>query len=139
MAIVYRDTDVALAAHQAAHARAERAMGRAWPFSDDNGPQLLAGYGGSVWRGNVAIVESDSRTLDSMYAYETEADEMTVARPELFTLGFVSTSRQYAVDRDVVACVENVAPVTAEQPTSGGDSSSDDEVVWPIFLQGRAW
>ena len=115
MAIVYRDAEAALVAHQAAHHRAERVMGRSRAFTDDNGPQLLAGYGGSVWRNNVALVESDTRTLNSMYAYETETDEVTIAWPELFKFGFVSSETQYAVDRDVVDCLENVVPVFLQQ------------------------
>jgi hypothetical protein len=143
MAIVYPDADAARAAHMSAHQQAERQMGTTWPFSDDNGPQLLAGYGGSVWRGNVALVESTSRTLYSMYAYETETDEMTIARPELFKLGFVSITTRYAVDRDFVSCLENAAPITATAPESSPSSNQTDAVttgvVEPLYLQGHPW
>jgi hypothetical protein len=65
MAIVYRDLQAAARAHRQAHHLAEQVMGNRWDWSDDNGPQLLGGYG-DVWRANVAMVQSDRRTLDSM-------------------------------------------------------------------------
>jgi hypothetical protein len=125
MAIVYRDLEAATTAHARAHHLAEQRLSQLYAFSNDNGPQLLSGYGGSVWRANVALVESNSRTLNSMYSYDVEADETRDARPELNELGFVTTSgSQYAVDRDFVSCLDDAPTVP-----------SDD----PYFLQGHPW
>jgi hypothetical protein len=137
MAIVYRDIETANAAHTRAHHQAEQLAGEQHPFSNDNGPQLLTGYGGSVWRANVALVESTSRTLASMYSYDVEADETREARPDLLELGFVSTSNQYAVDRDFVSCLEDAPAFIAS--TSDGATPATVEPVQPIFLQGRPW
>jgi hypothetical protein len=128
MAIVYRDLESANGAHSRAHHDAEHRLGELMPFSNDNGPQLLPGYGGSVWRGNVALVESSSRTLNSMYSYDVEADETRTARPELQELGFVSISNRYAVDRDFVVCLEDAPALVAS-----------DGQAEPIYLQGLPW
>ncbi|HEX8969037.1 MAG TPA: hypothetical protein VF937_14220 [Chloroflexota bacterium] len=146
MAIVYRDESAAVAAHRQAHSRAEQRLGGHWAWSDDNGPQLLAGYGGSVWRGNVAMVESTSRTLDSMYTYDVQANQTRVARPDLLELGFVSKHAEYAVDRDFVVCLEGLAPLTASQPdsttttaTTANTPAADTGLVEPIFMPGQPW
>ena len=109
VAIVYRDLDAATTAHARAHAQAEQRQRVRRLLNDDNGPQLLAGYGGSVWRANVALVESSRRTLNSIYSYDIQTDEARLARPELLELGFTSSVGQYAVDRDVVACLEDAS------------------------------
>jgi hypothetical protein len=127
MAIVYRDVATANAAHERAHRDAEQTTRERWPFSDDNGPQLLTGYGGSVWRGNVALVESSYRTLASMFTYDSETEERQIARPELFQLGFVKNYGTYAVDRDFVSCLEEAAPLTAMP------------ALEPNYLQGHPW
>jgi hypothetical protein len=106
MAIVYADAFAASLAHTKAHRQAEQRIGESWAFSDDFGPQLLAGYGASVWRRNVVLVQSTARTLASMYAYDSQTDEARIARPELLELGFAPISGQYGVDRDLVACLE---------------------------------
>jgi hypothetical protein len=130
MAIVYRDTATAIAAHQQAHHQAEDRLGVRRAFNDNQGPQLLAGYSGSVWRANVAMVESDSATLDSMWSYDIQTDEARIARPELFDLGFVSSATEYAVDRDFVSCLEDgLLADTATLPTS----------VAPMYMPGRPW
>jgi hypothetical protein len=106
MAIVYPDTSAASLAHQKAHRQAEERLGTSWPFSNDFGPQLLVGYGASVWRNNVVLVQSSQAVLASMYAYDSQTDEARLARPEMLELGFVARSGQYGVDRDLVACLE---------------------------------
>jgi hypothetical protein len=136
MAIVYKDEAAAAAAHTRAHRQAEETVGERWPFSDDNGPQLLAGYGGSVWRANVAIVQSSARTLSSMYSSNSETDETQVARPELFELGFVSSYTQLGVDRDFVVCMEDAAPLTAARPDAIVTPTVSIE---PNFIPGHPW
>ncbi|HEV7666104.1 MAG TPA: hypothetical protein VGQ62_21405 [Chloroflexota bacterium] len=134
MAIIYRDTSAATAAHRQAHQDAETRLGEQWAWSDDHGPQLLAGYGGSVWRGNVALVQSSSRTLASMWTVDAQTDEARVARPELFDLGFDSSGGQYGVDRDFVACLDD--PTYAQQALPTPQAA---EPPSPVFLPGRPW
>ena len=120
MAIVYPSEAAAFAEHQQAHRDAEQRTNVFRTFSNDNGPQLLAGYGGSVWRANVAMVQTSSRTLASMYSYDVQTDETQIARPELFELGFVSEYREFGVDRDFVVCLQNT-------------------VIQPVFIHGWPW
>ncbi len=111
------------------------------PFSNDNGPQLLAGYGGSVWRANVAMVQSSSRTLASMYSYDVQTDETRITRPDLFELGFVSNYREYGVDRDFVTCLESAPAFTADSTVATADatatSAASNTVLQPLFLPGQ--
>jgi hypothetical protein len=130
MAIVYANPEAATAAHQKAHTQAEARLGERYPFSNDFGPQLLVGYGGSVWRSNVALVETTSRTLASLYSYDDQTNEARVARPELFELGFSPKLNEYAVDRDVVGCLEG--GLLADDLNPGGG-------VEPIFMRGLPW
>ena len=131
MAIVFASPEAANAAHQKAHTQAEARLGEQHAFSNDFGPQLLVGYGGSVWRSNVALVESTSRTLASLYSYDDQMGEARIARPELFELGFSPKLNEYAVDRDVVGCLEG--GVVADDSIQGAG------VVEPIFMRGRPW
>jgi hypothetical protein len=130
MAIVYPSEAAARAQHERAHRQAEERLGVRWPFSDNQGPQLLAGYGASVWRANVALVQSSRRTLDSMYSWDVQTDETRLARPELFELGFVSNSREYGVDRDFVVCLDEAAHRAA---------GAEPSMFEPLFLPGRPW
>jgi phage-related tail fiber protein len=109
MIIVYTSQAAADAAHTHAHTAAQAETSVRWPYSVDNGPQLLPGYGGSVWRNNLAIVQSSLRQLNSMVTEDTETGESRVARPELQQLGFQSTLERYAVDRDLVDCLTDAA------------------------------
>jgi hypothetical protein len=130
MAIVFPTPEAATAAHLKAHQQAEERRGKHVAFSNDHGPQLLTGYGASVWRANVALVETSSRTLASMYTYDVQTEETRVARPEMLELGFAPVIGEYGVDRDLVACLDDGQ--LAEDPTLG-------VVVEPIFIPGRPW
>jgi hypothetical protein len=131
MGIVFTSPEAANAAHQKAHREAEARLGERHAFSDDFGPQLLVGYGGSVWRSNVALVESSMRTLASLYSYDDQADEARIARPEMFELGFSPMVNDYAVDRDVVGCVD-YAQFTADPAQGVGG-------IEPIFMPNHPW
>jgi hypothetical protein len=143
MAIVYRDLQAATRAHQQAHHQAEQVMGHRWEWSDDNGPQLLDGYGGSVWRANVAMVQSDRRTLDSMYTSDLQTGYTAIARPELLRLGFVTTATKYAVDWDFVRCLETSVAPDADQLASTSGAAPDADApagqLTPDFLPGHPW
>jgi hypothetical protein len=137
VAIVYPDAPTASAAHQRVHHAAEQRLGQRWPWSDDHGPQLLSAYGDSVWRGNVALVQSNGRTLASLHTEDVETGETRVARPELLELGFNSSASRYGVDRDFIDCLEGLWP--ADNLTTQTDASSIPEPIAPIFLPGRPW
>jgi hypothetical protein len=107
IAIVYLDLSAAAIAHQHAHARAEDLDGTQ-PYSMDQGPRLLTGYGASVWRQNVALVSSTLETLHSQYAYDTQTDESREGRPELVRLGFARSAGMPTVDADFVDCMEQL-------------------------------
>ena len=108
MAIVYPDDQTAYAAHQQAHQAAMAAVGHPVAFDDDNGPRLLSGYGGSVWRGNVALVES---TLVNLYTYDFQRNHEAYAMndPRQFEPGFAPSKGQYGVDNDIVSCLDSAA------------------------------
>ena len=75
------------------------------------------------------MVESNSATLASMWAYDLQADEARIARPELLDLGFDSRTSEYGVDRDFVACLED-APLA--------DNPAMPTGVAPIFMPGHS-
>ena len=54
---VYLSAESAADEHRLAHARDEARRNATLAYSDDVGPQLLLGYGPSLWRGNVALVQ----------------------------------------------------------------------------------
>jgi hypothetical protein len=83
MVIVYPDAATATAAHQIAHRAAEAHQGLHLRYNFDNGPQLLGGYGGSVWRGNLVVVQSAVETLHSMWTRPDDTGRVTPrpARP----------------------------------------------------------
>jgi hypothetical protein len=54
---VYLNAEEAAAEHRRAHARDEARRNATLTYSDDVGPQLLLGYGPSLWRSNVALVQ----------------------------------------------------------------------------------
>jgi hypothetical protein len=137
IAIVYPTAADATVAHQQAHQRAEARLGKRWPWSDDHGPQLLSGYGDSVWRQNVALVQSSMRTLASMWSVDGQTDEARVARPELFELGFAASGGPYGVDRDFVACLEDATYAAAPLPIVTTDTT--ESVSEPLFLPGQPW
>jgi len=126
MVLVYASDGAATTAHQKAHDQAEASQTVRRQFSDDNGPQLLGAYGGSVWRDNVALVQSSSFTLNSLYYEDSQTGEGGVARPELLVLGFAPVYAGYAVDADFVYCLE-------ETPTAPPSAP----VMPPVFVPGR--
>jgi hypothetical protein len=54
---VFLNTESALAEHRLAQAREETRRNQTLAYSDEGGPQLLSGYGLSLWRQNVALVQ----------------------------------------------------------------------------------
>ena len=71
-AFVYADEDAAQSAQRRARVQDETRLNRALEDPDNRGPQLLAGYGASVWRRNVALVQASS--VGDVAAFPTEPD-----------------------------------------------------------------
>ena len=69
---VYPTAGAALAAHHEAHRQEEAGRNMSLAFSDDTGPQLLSGYGLSLWRQNVALIQV--APADDTGAYPQEID-----------------------------------------------------------------
>jgi hypothetical protein len=69
---VYPDEAAAQAAHRLAQARDEGNRSVTLAYSDDRGPQLLSGYGLSVWRHNVALIQV--APIDETGAYPNQID-----------------------------------------------------------------
>jgi hypothetical protein len=72
---VFPDADAAAAEHRLAHAREEARWNSTLAHSDDGGPQLLTGYGMSMWRGNVALVQAAPFEDVGAHAHEIECGE----------------------------------------------------------------
>jgi hypothetical protein len=134
MVVVYLDVEDAVAAHTRAHAAAEDRLGWSVAMSDDHGPQLLVGYGGSVWRRNVAIVQSSLRDLSSLWYVDVQTDEQKLLRPEAFDLSFAPRVGTYAVDADFVMCLEDLElfPTVAGPTGASGDPQA-------VFLRGHPY
>ena len=69
---IYSSEASAQAAHRLAQARDEGNRSVTLAYSDDRGPQLLSGYGLSVWRKNVALIQV--APIDDTGAYPSQID-----------------------------------------------------------------
>ena len=76
---VYLNADRAEAEHQRAHASEEARRNATLPHSDDLGPQLLMGYGSSMWRYNIALVQRAPGDDVGAHAVEIECGADGVA------------------------------------------------------------
>jgi hypothetical protein len=76
-------------------------------ISEGDGARLLPGYGASVWRGNVALVESTHRTLTNLSSYNVQWHEGVVTDPAEFQAGLISIDSRLGVDRDLVDCLDS--------------------------------
>jgi hypothetical protein len=93
---VLADQARAIMTHLDLHLRDERLWGVSAPWSDDRGPSLGAGLGGSVWRNNVALAQ-----LSSMLPGEDSLGR--VPRPRFRDLP--RNQAPYDVDHDFVECL----------------------------------
>jgi hypothetical protein len=108
---VFADEEAAAAEHRRAHAADEARSNRPIVASDDRGPRLLIGYGASVWRHNVAVVQASP--IDDLSAYPVEPDcaptpvftDLSGADPTPPDLTLPATG----VDPGVVELLENIA------------------------------
>jgi hypothetical protein len=108
---IFLNAAVAAEEHRRAHLHDEARRNRTIADSDDHGPQLLAGYGASVWRANVALVQASPPDDVGAFPVEPNCDPEPVitasTRPEL-------ASRDYAlpvtgVDRRYVELLDGPA------------------------------
>jgi hypothetical protein len=83
-AFVYTDGQTAAAAHRVAQAQQAGSNSANIPYSDDAGPQLLSGFGASVWRRNVALVQSSPATFAELMPAEADGTDLAApAGPDL--------------------------------------------------------
>jgi hypothetical protein len=80
------------------------------------GLQLLAGYSSSLWRYNVALVESTQEALDRVVAAHSTGQPVGDTSAEVFNLGFGDSLAPPRVDSDFVNCLEHAATTTVAQP-----------------------
>src|SRR5260370_30643323 len=116
MVFVYADRETAAMAHVRAHDLAEQHVNTEAAFSDDHGPQLIAGFSSSLWRNNVALVESTRQTLAERSLAEPAGDTSS----EAVHLRFGDPQAPPMVDSDFVKCLEQAAPPTVGQPHNDG-------------------
>jgi hypothetical protein len=96
------------AEHRQAQAREEVRRNRTMEENDDHGPQFLTGYGASVWRGNVALVQASPREDVGSFPVEPNCDPEPVitadSPPERASRDYLVPSS--GVDRRFVELVE---------------------------------
>ena len=80
MVLVYPSTTAAVAGRLQAEARDDAIATNGATFSE-RGPHLVVGYGQSVWRGNVALVETMQSELDRVYRWQTDRDDGVYVDP----------------------------------------------------------
>jgi hypothetical protein len=119
MVFVYPDQETAAMAHVRAHDLAEQHVNTEVAFSDDHGPQLIAGFSSSVWRNNVALVESTRQTLAERSLAEPAGDTSS----EAFNLGFSDPQAPPMVDSDFVNCLEHAASSVLAQPADAAQAA----------------
>ena len=95
--LVYPDSATADQERARAQARDDDAAGM--------GPHLIAGYGYSTWRGNVALVESTTDELVRQYAAEQATDNQ-VKTGTLPTVEPPNPAPTYAVDLDLISVID---------------------------------
>ena len=74
------DSATARADQLQAQAREQADQKRGLAFTDDLGPHLVPGDGPSVWRQNVALIQSSQVELDQLYAAEIDGEPQLVVR-----------------------------------------------------------
>lgn len=106
MVFVYSGTSAARSARLLAQAHDETAQNRGLVYSDEHGPHLVPGYGESVWRRNVAMVESSQSELNRLFTSARDTDDGMVVQT-----GLQSPLSTRAVDDDFVALLSNGAAI----------------------------
>ncbi|HEY1295610.1 MAG TPA: hypothetical protein VGJ60_21225 [Chloroflexota bacterium] len=100
MVLVYPDSATADAERSRAEARD--------PNNEGQGPHMVAGYGYSTWRGNVALVESTTEELAREYSLEQDAGNQVMTG--LSAAAEASTPMPTsAVDLDLIDVVDRAA------------------------------
>ncbi|HEY3064083.1 MAG TPA: hypothetical protein VGL99_34360 [Chloroflexota bacterium] len=103
LVLVYADAQAAEQEHAAAHAQEEAELGLPLTVDDDQGPQLVPGYGRSAWWHNVALVQASlpGRLLTNEL---TPPEQIRTARSRIQELKTLQ-----AVDRDFVDVLRSIA------------------------------
>jgi hypothetical protein len=101
MALVYPDAAVAQAERLQAQAREPE---QASVAASGYGPHLVPGYGRSIWRANVALVQTTQSELDRLFRLQSDRDNGVLVDP---IAEREPGSPNYAVDLDLQQALEN--------------------------------
>ena len=74
MVLLYPDSPAAQSAHRLAQVRQETAQNRSLVYTDTHGSPVVLGYGESVWRQNVAMVQSSQSDLNRIFRAALDLD-----------------------------------------------------------------
>jgi hypothetical protein len=110
MVLVYADSSAARSAQLQAQTRDETAEHRGLVYSDEHGPQLVPGYGESVWRQNVALVQSSQSELNRLFTAAVDCDGGMGVQSGMQgqpTMQALTITAIQAVDHDFVALLSN--------------------------------
>jgi hypothetical protein len=110
MVLVYPDSTAARSEHLRAQARDETEQKRTLVYSDDSGPRLVPEYGESVWRQNVALVQSSESELNRLFTTAVDRDSEMVVHTGFdnqSAMQPVTFTAMQAVDRDFVALLSD--------------------------------
>jgi hypothetical protein len=103
MVLVYPNVTAASTGRHQAEAR-EQALDSEGMLSSGLGPHLVMGYGESIWRGNVALVETSQAELDRMSRWQADRDNGVYVDPVFFVAE--PSTVHFAVDFDVQQALE---------------------------------
>jgi hypothetical protein len=112
MVLLYPDSAAAQFAHRLAQVRQEATQNPSLVYSDTHGPPMVLGYGESVWRQNVAMVQSSQSGLNRIFRAALDLDHQTGA----YTVddkpgtGALASSATAAVDGEFVALLSDGLP-----------------------------
>jgi hypothetical protein len=107
MVVVYASATAAetglLQARAREHAQHPGSVATTW--SD---PHLITGYGESVWRGNVALVQTTQAELDRLFQLQNDRDNCVYVDPDAVQ---ESQPPSFAVDLDFQQALDNHAEI----------------------------
>jgi hypothetical protein len=103
MVVVYASATAAETGLLQARAR-EQAQHPGGVATAANGPHLITGYGESVWRGNVALVQTTQAELDRLFQLQNDRDNCVYVDPDAVQQ---SQPPSFAVDLDFQQALDN--------------------------------
>jgi hypothetical protein len=102
MVLVYPSTTAAQAALLEAETH-EQGLNAGLPANGGGAPHLIAGYGRSVWDGNVAMVQTMQADMERAYQAQIDRDSAVDAAP---APGASATQSEFSVDVDFLQALQ---------------------------------